>query len=312
MTTANLAIILIDARNGVLEQTLRHSYIASLLQIPHILVAINKMDLVEYSQEVFEKIRDDFDSFSHKLNLPDVHFVPISALNGDNVVNRSEKMDWYKGATLMYLLENIHIKNDVNLKDARFPVQYVVRPQNDKFHDFRGYAGRIAGGVFKPEDEVVVLPSGFSSKIKTIEFYDKKLEQAYAPQSVTITLKDDIDISRGDMIVKKENQPKTSQDISMMVSWFNHKPLQQGGKYILKHTTKEIKCMIKEINFKMNINTLEQDLDDKEIKMNDIAKITLRTAKPLFFDSYNVNRQTGSVIIVDEHTNETLAAGMII
>ncbi len=311
-STANLAIILIDARNGVLEQTLRHSYIASLLQIPHLLVAINKMDLVGYSQEIFDKIKDDFDSFSHTLNVPDVHFVPISALNGDNIVNRSENMPWYQGATLLYLLETVHIKNDNNLKDPRFPVQYVIRPQSDKFHDFRGYAGRVASGVFKKGDDIVVLPSGFSSKIKTVEAYENQLESTFAPQSITLTLEDDIDISRGDMIVRKDNMPKVGQDVEVMVCWFNQKPLQQRGKYILRHTTNEMKCMVTDVNFKMDINTLEQNFDNKNIGMNDIAKITIRTGKPLYYDSYKINRQTGSVILVDEHTNETVAAGMIV
>ncbi len=311
-STANLAIILIDARNGVLEQTLRHSYIASLLQIPHILVAINKMDLVDYSQETFEKIKSDFNSFSKKLNISDVHFVPISALNGDNVVNKSEKMPWYEGSTLMHLLENIHIENDRNFTDIRFPVQYVIRPQSDKYHDFRGYAGRIASGVLHKGDSVTVLPSGLNSKIKSIEAFDKQLDMAYAPQSVTITLEDDIDLGRGDMIVGAENKPQSNQDISLMVSWFNPKNLAIRGKYILKHTTNDVKCMITNVDYKMDINSLNKNYEDKEIGMNDIAKITIRTAKPLYFDSYTKNRQTGSVILIDEHTNETVAAGMII
>ena len=311
-STANLAIVLIDARNGVFEQTLRHSYIASLLQIPHIIVAINKMDLVDYSQEVFNKIRKDFDAFSHKLNIPDVHFVPISALKGDNVVNRSKNMDWYEGSTLMYMLENISITNDLNYKDARFPVQYVVRPQNDKYHDYRGYAGRVASGIFKTGDNISVLPSGFNSTIKSIEMLNGKLDKASAPQAVTLTLDDDIDISRGDMIVKIDNQPTVSQDVEIMICWFNSKPLLNRGKFIIKHTTNETKCMVREISFKMDINTLEQNFDDKNIDMNDIAKIKIRTSKPLFFDSYSKNRHTGSIVLIDEHTNETVAAGMII
>lgn len=310
-STANLAIILIDARHGVLEQTLRHAYIASLLQIPHIVVCVNKMDLVEYKEEVFDKIKSDFIKISHKLDVQDIRFVPISALKGDNVVNRSKVMDWYDGATLMHILENIYIANDHNLVDARFPVQYVVRPMSTDYHDYRGYAGRIASGTFKPGDDVTILPSGFTSKIKDIDFFEQKLDLAFAPQSVTMTLEDDIDISRGDMIVKSNNLPQTSQDIEAMICWFNDKPLRVGGKYTLKHSTNDLKCMIKEVPFKMNINTLDRVFDDKNINMNDIARIKLRATKALHFDSYRKNRITGSLILIDEGTNETVAAGMI-
>lgn len=310
-STANLAIILIDARNGVLEQTLRHSYIASLLQIPHVVVAINKMDLVDYSQEVFESIKADYQKFKENLQLRDVHFIPISALNGDNVVNKSENMPWFKGEPLINMLENMDLVNDLNYKDVRFPVQYVVRPMNDKFHDYRGYAGRMASGILKVGDDITVLPSGLQSKVKTIDYFDKQLEKAYTPQSVTVTLEDDIDISRGDMIVKTDNQPKAEQEVEMKICWFNPKPLMNGGKYLIRHTSNEVKCVVKEIEFKMDINTLEKNFDDKQVKMNDIAKIKIKTAKPLYFDAHNINRQTGSVIFIDEHTNETVAAGMI-
>jgi len=311
-STANLAIILIDARQGVLEQTLRHAYIASLLQIPHVVVCINKMDLVEYKEEIFDSIKADFIKISHKLNVQDIRFVPISALNGDNVVNRSKNMDWYDGATLRHILENIYIANDNNLVDARFPVQFVIRPMSAEYHDYRGYAGRIASGTYKPGDEVTILPSGFTSKIKTIDSYNENLELAFAPQSVTITLEDDIDISRGDMIVKSNNLPQTNQDIDIMACWFNERPLKVGGKYALKHTTNDLKCMIKEVSFKMNINTLERDYEDKEVKINDIARIKIRTTKPLYFDSYRKNRITGSLILIEEGTNETVGVGMII
>jgi sulfate adenylyltransferase subunit 1 len=311
-STANLAIILIDARHGVIEQTLRHAFIASLLQIPHVVVCINKMDLVGYSEEVYEKIKQQFMEFAPKLDVQDIHFIPISALNGDNVVKRSEKMDWYDGATLMYTLENVYIGSDQNHFDARFPVQYVVRPQKDEFIDYRGYAGKIEGGIFNVGDKVKVLPSGLTSKIKSIDFFKETLKTAAKPQSVTLTLEDDIDISRGDMIVNANNVPETSQEIEMMVCWFNERPLALRGKYNLKHTSRDARCMITEIAYKMDINKLEKDYEDKSIQMNDIAKISLKTTAPLFFDSYRNNRNTGSVILIDEATNETVAAGMII
>ena len=311
-STANVAVILIDARNGVLEQTIRHAYIASLLQIPHIIVCVNKMDLVDFNKKNFENIRDDFNKFSAKLNVKDVRFVPVSAKLGDNIVDRSENMDWYNGPTLLYLLENIHISNDYNFVDCRFPVQYVIRPQSKDFPDYRGYAGRVAGGVFKINDRVKVLPSGFTSVIKSIDTMGKSLEEAFPPQSVTITLKDDIDISRGDMIVRATNGPNISQDIDLMICWFNEKPLQLRGKYAVKHTTKDLRCMVNEIKYKVNINNLENNTEDKSIGLNDIGRISIRTTKPLLFDSYRKNRITGSIILIDEATNETVAAGMII
>ena len=311
-STANLAIILVDARNGVVEQTCRHSFIASLLQIKHIIVCINKMDLVDYKEEVFEKIKDDFTQFSSKLSVPDIRYIPISALHGDNVVDTSDNMPWYKGGTLLYTLETVNIGTDLNYVDSRFPVQYVIRPQNDEFHDFRGYAGRVEGGVFKPGDEVLALPSGFSSKIKTIETIEGKLDEAFAPMSVTITLEDNIDISRGDMLVKPNNQPKNTQDIELMVCWLNEKKLQPNGKYTIRHTTKEAKCIVKDVRYKVNISTLHRIEDDRTIGLNDIGRILIRTTSPLFNDSYNKNRFTGSVILIDEFTNETVGAGMII
>lgn len=311
-STANLALILVDARNGVVEQTHRHTFIASLLGIPHVVFCINKMDLVDYSEEVYNKIKADIESFASKLNVKDVRFIPISALKGDNVVNESEQTPWFKGGTLLYLLENIHIGSDHNHIDCRFPVQHVIRPQSDKYHDFRGYAGRIAGGVFKPGDTVSVLPSGFSSKIKSIETLDGQLEEAFAPMSVTIQLEDDIDISRGDMIVRENNKPNVGQDVEIMLCWMNEKALVPNGKYGIKHTTNDARCMVKNIQYKVDINTLHRIEDDKSIKMNDIARVTLRTTKPLFFDRYTRNRITGSVILIDEATNETVAAGMII
>lgn len=310
-STANLAIILIDARNGVLEQTLRHSYIASLLQITHIIVAVNKMDLVEYSEEVYENIKKDYSRFRENLGLKDTHFIPISALKGDNVVEKSENMKWYSGQTMIEILENIDLKQDYNLVNTRFPVQYVIRPQNDEFHDYRGYAGRLVSGMFQPGNAITVLPSKLTSKVKSVDLYDSHLDDGFAPQSITITLEDDIDISRGNMIVRSEDIPQEMQDIEMQICWFNPRPMVIGGKYLIRHTTNETKCVIKEVEFKMDINKLEQNFSDKDVKMNDIAKIKIRTAKPLFVDTYKVNRQTGSVIFIDEHTNETVAAGMI-
>jgi len=311
-STANAALILIDARNGVIEQTCRHSIIASLLQIPHIIVCINKMDLVDYDEKVYNKIKDDFEDFAAKLDVKDVRFIPISALKGDNVVNRSEEMGWYEGSTLLHTLENLHIGSDHNHIDCRFPVQTVIRPQTDEFHDYRGYAGRIAGGVFKPGDDITILPSGFTSKIKSIDTFEGSVDEAFAPMSVTITLEDDIDISRGDMIVRTNNQPEAKQDVEVMLCWLNNKGPQPRTKYTIRHTTAEAKTMIKDIRYKLDINTLHRNEEEKNITVNDICRATLRTTKPLLVDSYRKNRNTGSVILVDEGTNETVAAGMII
>ncbi len=311
-STANLAIILVDARKGIIEQTHRHSFIASLLQIPHIVVCINKMDLVDWDQATYERIRNEYKAFASKLNVKDVNFIPISALKGDNVVSRSENMPWYDGPTLLYLLETIHIGSDHNHIDCRFPVQSVIRPQKDEFHDYRGFAGRIAGGVYKKGDKVLALPSGFTSTIKSIDTFDGEVEEAFAPMSVTITLEDEIDISRGDMIVRENNVPNVGQDIDLMVCWMNEAPLRPNGKYIVKHTTKDCRCIVKDVKYKININTLHRNEEDKNIGLNDIGRISIRTTLPLFYDSYSKNRITGSVILVDEGTNETVAACMII
>lgn len=311
-STANLAIVLVDARHGMVEQSRRHLFIASLLRIPHIVVCINKMDLVNFDQTVFEQIQTEFEDFSTKLQTPDMQFVPISALHGDNVVERSKNMHWYEGPTLLYLLENIHIASDYNRIDCRFPVQYVIRPNTDAFHDYRGYAGRVAGGIFKPGDEVLVLPSGFTSIISSIDTFDGPVEEAFAPMSVTIRIDDDIDISRGDMLVRTNNVPKTGQDIELMICWLSRTPLALRGKYALKHTTRDARCVIKDIRYKVNINSLHRMEDVPEIGMNDIARIAIRTTQPLFYDSYSRNRITGSLILIDEATNETVAAGMII
>ena len=311
-STANLAIILVDARKGIVEQTHRHSYIASLLQIPHIVVCINKMDLVDWDENIFNKIVHDYKAFASKLDIKDVHFLPISALAGDNVVNRSENMPWYQGPTLMYLLETIHIGSDLNHIDARFPVQYVIRPMKNEYHDFRGYAGRIAGGVFRVGDKIKAIPSGFTSKIKSIVTKEGDLQEAFAPQSVTITLEDEIDISRGDMIVRENNVPHIEQEFDAMLCWMNENKMTPRGKYILRHTSKECKCIVKEIKYKLNINTLQRVEDDLEIGLNDIGRVTIRTTVPICFDAYRKNRITGSLILVDETTNETVASGMIV
>lgn len=310
-STANLALILVDVRHGVIEQTCRHSFIASLLQIPHLVVCINKMDLADYSEEAYNKVVEQYRSFAAKLDVQDVRFVPISALHGDNVVNRSDNMGWYKGETLLHTLETIHIASDQNHIDCRFPVQTVIRPHSDEYHDYRGYAGRIAGGVFKPGDDVIVLPSGFTSKIKSIDTFNGPVEEAFSPMSVTLTLDDDVDVSRGDMIVRPNNQPEMSQDIDVMLCWFNKQGPMPRAKYIVKHTSNEARCMIKEVLYKVNINTLHRIEGDTEIGMNEIARVQLRTTKPLMVDDYNENRNTGSIILIDESSNETVAAGMI-
>ncbi len=311
-STANLAIILVDARNGVVEQTHRHIFISSLLQIPHFVICVNKMDLVDFKEEIYNNIKKEIKDFVSKLNVKDMYFIPISALLGDNVVDKSKNMKWYEGPTLLYLLENIHIASDENLIDCRFPVEYVIRPRDDKFHDYRGYAGKIASGIFKPGDEVKVLPSGFSTKIKSIEGQDnKKIKEAFPPMSVSIQLEDDLDVSRGDMIVRENNLPIISQDIDLMVCWMNKKKLQVGNKYIIRHTTNETKCLVKELLYKLDINTLHRIENTKTLNLNEIGRIKIRTAKPLFYDQYKDNRSTGCMILIDENTNETVAAGMI-
>ncbi|RUA16108.1 MAG: sulfate adenylyltransferase, partial [Clostridia bacterium] len=312
-STANLAIILIDARKGVIEQTCRHSFIASLLRIQHIVVAVNKMDLVDYSEEVYEKIIADYKDFASRLgNIVDITFIPISALHGDNVVEASENMPWYQGATLLYHLETVYVGNQENHVQARFPVQWVIRPQSDKWHDFRGYAGRVAGGVFKPGDEVTIQPSGFTTRIKAIYADGQEIDEAFSPLSVAMTLEDELDVSRGDMVVKANNPPEVGQDIKAMICWFSEASLKPRGKYILRHTSREVKAIVKETHYKVNINTLHKVEDDLEFKLNDIGLITLRTSGPLSYDSYSNNRTTGSFILIDAQTHETVAAGMIV
>lgn len=311
-STANAAIILVDARHGVIEQTKRHAFIASLLQIPHLIVCINKMDLVDFKEDVYNDIIAQFEEFSSKLLVKDVRFIPISALLGDNVVNRSKNMDWYQGSPLLDTLETMHISSDINKVDGRFPVQTVLRPQSEEHRDYRGYAGRISSGIFRKGDEVTVMPSGFTSKIKSIDTFEKELDEAYAPMSVSITLEDDIDISRGDMIVRTKNKPESSQDLEVMLCWLNNESAKPRTKYVVRHTSNEQMAMIKEVIYKIDINTLARKNDDKELHMNDISKVKIRTTKPLMYDSYRENRMTGSLILIDPATNQTVAAGMIV
>ncbi len=311
-STANLAIILVDARKGVIEQTCRHSFIANLLRIQHVVIAVNKMDLVDWSEERFNEIREEFRKFASRLdNIVEVSFIPISALKGDNVVEKSENMDWYKGPTLLYHLETLYVGPDANHVDSRLPVQWVIRPHSDQYHDFRGYAGRVAGGVFKPGDKVVVYPSGFEAQVKAIHTADGELSKAYSPLSVSMTLDREIDISRGDMIAKPNNPPTVGQDIDAMVCWFSDKPLNARGKFLIRHCAKEAKALIREVKYKVDINTLHKIEDDNTLSLNDIGRITLRTAAPLCYDSYKRNRVTGSFVLIDAFTNETVAAGMI-
>ena len=312
-STAHLAIILIDARKGVIEQTCRHAFIASLLKIQHIVVCVNKMDLVNYEEDVYDKICDEFKDFASRLEVPNIDFIPISALHGDNVVDRSEKMSWYRGNTLLYTLETVYIGAEHNHVDARFPVQWVIRPQSSEHHDFRGFAGRVAGGVFKKGDEVVALPSGFKTRIKGIHTINGELEEAFAPMSICLTLEDELDISRGDMIAKPNNPPTATQDIEAMVCWFSETAsLQKGKKYYMLHTTRDVRCIAKEVRYKVNINNLHKIEDDKEVRLNDIARISFRASSPLLVDAYSRNRLTGSFILVDDMTNVTVGAGMIL
>jgi len=297
----------------VVEQSRRHAFIASLLRIPHIVVAVNKMDLVHYDQDVFDRVKTEFREFATRLEVPDLTFIPISALLGDNVVHRSANMPWYDGASLLHHLEGVHTASDRNLIDARFPVQYVIRPLSDEWHDYRGYAGQIAGGVFRPGDEVLVLPSGFTSRIESIDTMDGPVDEAYPPMSVTIRLTDNLDVSRGDMICRSRNHPSTSQDIEAMVCWMDDRStLRPGAKYSIKHTSRWARAVVKELQYRLDINTLHGDATASELRLNEIGRVELRTTQPLFNDPYRRNRTTGSFILVDEGTNATVAAGMLL
>jgi bifunctional enzyme CysN/CysC len=310
-STANLAIVLVDARKGLVEQSRRHAFLATLLQVPHVVLAVNKMDLVDYSEQVFDDIRAEFTEFAAKLDVTDLAVIPVSALLGDNIVHRSVNMPWYEGPSLLHHLENVHVASDRNLIDARFPVQYVVRPQSATHPDYRGYAGKVAGGVFKPGDEVVVLPSGFTSRIEAVETADGPVAEAFSPMSVTIRLTDEIDISRGDMICRPFNMPTVTQDIDAMVSWMAETPLRPGQKLALKHTTRPVRAMVKELQYRLDVNTLHRTQDASELGLNQIGRVRLRTTQPLFCDPYRRNRHTGGFILIDESTNRTVGAGMI-
>jgi sulfate adenylyltransferase subunit 1 len=311
-STADLAVILVDARKGVLEQTLRHSYIATLLDIRHILFCINKMDMVGYSETVFNEIKTNLSGIASKLEIENAQYIPISAKYGDNVVGRSSNMGWYSGMTFLNFIETIEIKKNKNSDSPRFPVQTIIRPQSDQFHDYRGYAGRVAGGTFNRGDIITVLPSGLNSVIKSIDVYEKELDSALTGESVTLTLNDQLDISRGDLIVRKGEEPLSGQDITLMACWFNEKPLAEGSRYIARNSVTDAGCIVKSVDFKVNISTLEKEVSNLSVNMNDIAEIRIKTSKPLFYDPYRKNNITGSLILIDEGTNETMAAGMII
>ena len=311
-STADLAVILIDARKGVLEQTIRHSFIASLLDIRHIIFCVNKMDMINWSESGFNSIVSDLGKLVEKLGIPDARYIPLSAKYGDNVVDRSEKMSWYTGKTFLSLIETIEIEKNKDPENKRFPVQTIIRPHTKEFHDYRGYAGRVAGGVFRPGDEVMILPSMRRSKIKSIDMFGKTLSESISGDSVAISLEDQIDISRGDMIATPDDLPVISQDINLMICWFNEQALKNGGRYLVRNNSNEAGCIIKNVNYRLNVNTLEKDTDNITVQMNDIADINIKTSKPLFFDSYKKNNITGSMILIDEGTNETVAAGMII
>ena len=311
-STANLAIVLVDARKGMVEQSRRHAFLVTLLRVPHLLVAVNKMDLVEFSEEVFEKIRAEFASFAAKLEVPDLTVIPISALHGDNVVDRSERMPWYAGPSLLHHLENVYIASDRNMTDVRFPVQYVIRPKSSEHHDYRGYAGTVAGGVMKPGDEVVVLPSGLETRIAGIDAFEGPVEEAFPPMSVTVRLEDDIDVSRGDMICRPHNMPHVSQDVDAMVSWMSETKLVPGQMLAIKHTTRMTRAQVRDVQYRLDVNTLHRDASVTELGLNDIGRIQLRTMVPLFIDAYKRNRTTGGFILIDEATNRTVGAGMAV
>jgi bifunctional enzyme CysN/CysC len=311
-STADLALVLVDARKGIVEQSRRHAFLATLLEVPHLVLCVNKMDLVDYSQEVFDRIHEEFRAFATKLRVPDLTVIPVSALQGDNVVTRSENMPWYAGSSLLHHLENLHVASDRNLIDVRFPVQYVIRPQSEAWHDYRGYAGQVAGGVLKAGDDVMVLPSGLTSRIASIDTADGPVAEAFAPMSVTVRLEDDLDVSRGDMICRPHNAPAVSQDVEAMVCWMTDKPLQAGAKLAIKHTTRSARTVVRALRYRLDINTLHRDEQATELGLNAIGRVHLRTTQPLFLDEYRRNRTTGGFILVDETTNATVGAGTVL
>ena len=312
-STADLAIVLVDARKGLVDQSRRHAFLVSLLRVPHLVLAVNKMDLVDWSEDVFERVRAEFTAFATKLAVPDLTIIPMSALQGDNVVDRSTNMPWYQGSSLLHHLENVHVASDRNLVDARFPVQYVLRPQSNRSRDYRGYAGQVAGGVLKSGDEVMVLPSGLTSRVASIDTFDGPVQQAFPPMSVVVRLEDEIDISRGDMICRVHNQPRVTQDVDAMVCWMDESnSLQPGRKYNLKHTTRTVKCIVRDVKYRLNTNTLHREEGVLGLALNEIGRLTLRTTQPLLCDDYARNRDTGGFILIDEADNRTVAAGMIL
>ncbi len=310
-STADLGLVLVDARQGMTEQSRRHAVLLSLLRVPHMVLAVNKMDLVDYDESVYERIREEFTAFTSKLQVPDLEVIPISALQGDNVVTRSEHMPWYAGSSLLHHLENVYVASDRDLVDVRFPVQYVIRPKSDAFHDYRGYAGQVVGGVLKTGDEIMVLPSGLTSTIAGIDLHERELDEAFPPMSVTVRLTDDLDVSRGDMICRPKNAPRVSQDIDAMVSWMVPEPLRVRRKLTIKHTTRTARALVKDVQYRLDINTLHRDQETTELGLNEIGRVTLRTTQPLLCDDYATNRATGSFILIDEATGVTVGAGMI-
>lgn len=312
-STADLALILVDARKGLVEQSRRHAFLCSLLRVPHLVLCVNKMDLVDWSQEVYERIADEFTAFAAKLDAPDLTVVPVSALRGDNIVTRSDNMPWYEGPSLLHHLERVHIASDRNLVDVRFPVQYVIRPQSTTVTDYRGYAGQVASGVLKPGDEVMVLPSGFTSRIEAVETADGPVPEAFPPMSVTVRLADEIDISRGDLICRPNNAPAVAQDIEAMVCWMDETaPLRVGGRYAIKHTTRSARAIVRGLHYRLDINSLHRDESADELRLNEIGRVRLRTTVPLLADEYRRNRTTGGFVIIDEATNRTVGAAMIV
>jgi bifunctional enzyme CysN/CysC len=312
-STADLALILVDARKGLVEQSRRHAFLCSLLRVPHLVLCVNKMDLVDYSQEVFDSIAAEFTDFAAKLEITDLTIVPVSALKGDNIVSRSDNMPWYEGPSLLHHLEHVHIASDRNLVDVRFPVQFVIRPQSSTVTDYRGYAGQVASGVLKPGDEVLILPSGFTTRIASIDTADGPVAEAYPPMSVTIRLEDEIDISRGDMICRPNNAPAVAQDIEAMVCWMDEtKPLAVGNKYAIKHTTRSARAIVRGLHYRLDVNSLHRDEAAQALALNEIGRVRIRTTQPLLADEYRRNRTTGGFIIIDEQTNRTVGAGMIV
>jgi len=311
-STASLALVLVDARNGIVEQSRRHAFLASLLRVPHLVLCINKMDLVDYDESVFNRLKDEFRSFATKLDVSDLSFIPISALHGDNVVHRSENMPWYSGSSLLHHLEDVYIASDRNLIDVRFPVQYVIRPQSSAYPDYRGYAGQVAGGVLKPGDDVIVLPSGLRSTIEAIDTADGPVDEAFPPMSVTVRLTDNIDVSRGDMICRPHNQPRSTQDVDAMVCWLTDEPLRLRGMYTVKHTTRTARAQIREVDYRIDVNTLHRDESADSLSLNEIGRIRLRTTQPLFVDEYRRNRTTGSFLVIDEGSGATVGAAMVL